>query len=145
MNHVFPLHLNNPIFINKIVSIHQKIIYYITNSNVQIRISSNGLLMTEYAKIETSVMNTQISNLVHMTDFWNMYAQCLKNDNPNNVKPHMWCNGQRARLECGRSWVRCPIGSNPRLKKWYLLLLRYARRIKEKEQILSRNQDNVSD
>jgi len=29
-----------------------------------------------------------------------------------------------ARLECGRSWVRAPIGSNQRLSNWYLLLLR---------------------
>jgi hypothetical protein len=28
---------------------------------------------------------------------------------------HRWCNGWRAHLECGRSWVRAPIGSNQRL------------------------------
>ena len=25
-------------------------------------------------------------------------------------KSHRWRNGQRARLECGRSWVRAPVG-----------------------------------
>ena len=36
----------------------------------------------------------------------------------------------------GRSWFGAPIGSNQRLDNWYLLLLRYARSIKEKEQRL---------
>ena len=31
------------------------------------------------------------------------------------IKPHRWCNGQRDLLECGRSWVRAPIGSTQRL------------------------------
>jgi hypothetical protein len=30
-------------------------------------------------------------------------------------EPHRWCNGKRARLRCGRSGVRTPIGSNERL------------------------------
>jgi hypothetical protein len=36
----------------------------------------------------------------------------------------------------GRSWDRSPIWSNERLLNWYVLLLRYARSNKEKEQIL---------
>jgi hypothetical protein len=28
--------------------------------------------------------------------------------------PHWWCNGHSVRLECGRSWVRAPVRSNPR-------------------------------
>ena len=39
-------------------------------------------------------------------------------------EPYRWCNGKRARLRCGRSGVRTPIGSNERLWNWYLLLLR---------------------
>jgi hypothetical protein len=30
-------------------------------------------------------------------------------------EPYRWCNGKRARLRCGRSGVRTPIGSNERL------------------------------
>ena len=30
-------------------------------------------------------------------------------------KPHQWCNGLRAHIECGRSWVRASIGSNQRI------------------------------
>jgi hypothetical protein len=30
-------------------------------------------------------------------------------------EPHQWYNDY-ARLECGRSWVRAPIGSNQRLE-----------------------------
>jgi len=29
--------------------------------------------------------------------------------------PHWWCNDLRARRECGRSWIRGPVGSNQRL------------------------------
>jgi len=31
------------------------------------------------------------------------------------IELHRWCDGLRARLECGRSWVRALIGSNQRL------------------------------
>ena len=31
------------------------------------------------------------------------------------VLPHRWRNGQRAYLDCSRSWVRAPVGSNQRL------------------------------
>ena len=30
-------------------------------------------------------------------------------------QPHQWRNGWRACLECCRSWVRVPVGSNQRL------------------------------
>ena len=52
--------------------------------------------------------------------------------NPITIQQHRW----RARLECGRSSVRSPVGSNHRLYNWYLLLVRYARSIKKKEQRL---------
>ena len=31
------------------------------------------------------------------------------------IKPHRWRKGQRVHLECGRSWIRAPVGSNQRL------------------------------
>ena len=44
------------------------------------------------------------------------------------------------------SWIRYPIVSNERQYNWYLLLLNYARSIKEKKQDwLAMNQDNVSE
>ena len=60
--------------------------------------------------------------------------------------PLWWCNSSRVRIECGRSWVRAPIGSIQSPKyNWYLLLLRQARSIKEKEQDwLARIQNNMS-
>jgi hypothetical protein len=44
-----------------------------------------------------------------------------------DFEPYRWWNDWRARLECGRSWVRETIRPNERLCNWYLLLLRYAR------------------
>jgi hypothetical protein len=32
------------------------------------------------------------------------------------VELHRWCNSLRARLECGRSWVRVPVESNQTIK-----------------------------
>jgi hypothetical protein len=31
------------------------------------------------------------------------------------IGPHQWHSGQRDCLECGRLWVRAPVGSNQRL------------------------------
>jgi hypothetical protein len=47
------------------------------------------------------------------------------------IKSHRCCNGSRARLECGRSWVLALVGSNQRIYHWYVLFLRSARNIKE--------------
>ena len=33
----------------------------------------------------------------------------------NFLKSYRWCNGYRARVQCGRSWVRAPVGSNQKL------------------------------
>ena len=40
-----------------------------------------------------------------------------------NYQPYLWCNGYRARLECIKSWIQDPIGSNQRLFNLYLFLL----------------------
>ena len=50
------------------------------------------------------------------------------------LRPHWWCCGQRACLECGRPCVRVTIGSNQRIYNWYLLLLRIACSTMEKKQ-----------
>jgi hypothetical protein len=42
-----------------------------------------------------------------------------------------------ARLECGITCVRAPMALNQRLYNWYVLLLRSARSIKEKEKRLA--------
>ena len=68
--------------------------------------------------------------LIFMTMFYITTLNIFKNKKTNRVllrkvlvkksfikknlffsKPHRWCNGQRARIECGRSWFRAPIGS----------------------------------
>ena len=57
--------------------------------------------------------------------------------NNTGTTPRKWhMNGQRACLECGRSWVCTSGRSNERLYNWHLLLLRSAHRINEHEQRL---------
>jgi hypothetical protein len=41
----------------------------------------------------------------------------------NRVKPHRWCNSQRARIEGGRSWIRDLFGPNQRQCNLSILLL----------------------
>jgi len=52
------------------------------------------------------------------------YYMCIffKERTSNKLEPHRWWNGDR--FECGRIWVRVPIGSIQRLKNRYVLLLR---------------------
>ena len=63
-------------------------------------------------------------------------------------EPHRWRNGYRDHLECGRSWVRVPVGSYQRLKNWYGICFFSAKhttlKSKSKDWI-ARNQDHVSE
>jgi hypothetical protein len=52
-------------------------------------------------------------------------------------------NGESARLEWGKSWVRDPVWSNQTIKSIFVFI-RLADSIKE-EDWMDRNQDNVSD
>ena len=38
-------------------------------------------------------------------------------------EPYRWCNGKRARIECGIPWIRVPVGSNQGIYIGYLLIL----------------------
>ena len=54
-------------------------------------------------------------------------------------KPHRWCNGQRVRIQWGRSWLR-----NYKISICYLSAKHGALMRKSKDQ-LARNQDNMSE
>ena len=65
------------------------------------------------------------------------YTNLPFHEHSNHNKPHRWCNGERASLECNRLWV--PDQVKPKTIQL---------RIKEKEQSkdwLAQNQDNVSE
>ena len=48
--------------------------------------------------------------------------------------------------KCGRSWVRAPVGSNQRLKKWYVCFsANHAAWRRKSKDWLARNQNNVSE
>jgi hypothetical protein len=49
---------------------------------------------------------------------------------------HRWCNGWHASLECGRSSVRIPVGSNQKLKQIVFCLF-FAKRVS----VISKNND----
>ena len=62
------------------------------------------------------------------------------------LKPHRWCNGQRARIECGRSWIRVPSTQTKDYKIgicWFSAMHASLRR-KSKDG-LARNYNNVSE
>ena len=60
-------------------------------------------------------------------------------------RPHRWRNGQRARLECGRSWVRATVGSNQRHKIGICCFsAKHAALRRKSKDWLARNQDNVT-
>ena len=56
--------------------------------------------------IQRNIFTQDVSDILSS---WNNYHQKY-------YQPLQQRNGQHARLECGRSWVRTPIGSNQRLK-----------------------------
>ena len=74
----------------------------------------------------------------------NISFQLASDSTFSNETPR-WCNGQRIRLEYGRSWLRATNGSNQRLKKCICCFSakHAALRRKSKDQ-LARNQDNVT-
>ena len=65
-----------------------------------------------------------------------------------NLKSHRWSNGWRARLECDRSWVRVPVGSNQRLHNTIGICCFSSKHTALKRKSadwLARNQNNVSE
>ena len=60
---------------------------------------------------------------------------------------HRWRNGQRARLECSRSWVRASVGSNQRHYKISICCFsaKHAALRRKSKDWLARNQNNVSE
>ena len=53
--------------------------------------------------------HTPYSYLVTIVNKYNSFIHCFfLLYSLIHVKPHRWYNGKRARLECGRSWVRAP-------------------------------------
>ena len=60
-------------------------------------------------------------------------------------KPHRWRNDYRARLECGRSWVRAPVGKIKDYKIGIFCLPKHASLRSKRKDWLARNQNNVSD
>jgi len=78
------------------------------------------------------VFNANFSNILDIS--WRTFINCLSSKllyiwsfcenlfNRWNIKPHRWCDGWRARLECGKSCDRCHGPSNHNLYNWHLLL-----------------------
>ena len=80
---------------------------------------------------------------------WNLSPFFIYNINKSTnreFQPHRWWNCWRARLDCGRSWVRVPIGSNKdhNISICCLSAKQAALRRKSKD-CLAQNQDNVSE
>ena len=79
------------------------------------------------------VFNANFSNISDIS--WRIFINCLSSKllyiwsfcenlfKRWNIKLHRWCDGWRARLECGKSCGRCHGGSNHNLYNWHLLLL----------------------
>ena len=62
------------------------------------------------------------------------------------LQPHLWCNGKHACLECCRSWVRDPVGSNQRYKIGICCFSAKHAALRSKSKDWStRNQNNVSE
>ena len=60
--------------------------------------------------------------------------------------PHRWRNSQRARLECGRSCIRNPVGSNQRICTLiFVASLLSTQHYGERADWSARNQNNVSE
>ena len=78
------------------------------------------------------VFNANFSNILDIS--WRTFINCLSSKllyiwsfcenlfKRWNIKPHRWCDGWRARLECGKSCGRCHGRSNHNLYNWHLLL-----------------------
>ena len=76
--------------------------------------------------------------------FYIILELLLISHNFTTIKSHTWCNAQRTRLECGRSWVRARSGIT---KDYNIGICSFsakqaALRIKSKDW-LARNQDNI--
>jgi hypothetical protein len=79
-----------------IINKTREIVYEVTNS---------GSVTTTY---DVRIMDDFSSAVPPVKHQYNISAGDRVKRSP---KPHWWCNGKCARLQCDRMWVQAPIGS----------------------------------